>query len=428
MDNLKLGARNLLKKSEVFFKTDMVYVGQSGFWLGLGQAFYALIAFTSSLFFANLISKDIYGNYKFIIATTSILAGLSLTGMGSVVTQGVAQGFEGILKNAVRSTLRFGSIIVLVALCISTYYFIHGNNILGFSMLIAGLSLPLSQAFTLYGNYLMGKKEFQKVTLYATGSQLLNTFGLIIVAILTKNIVFMVLIYFALNTLSTIWAYKHTLKLFHVSDTHDHTLIPYGKHLSVMGFFGTVANQFDKILIFHYLGAFQLAVYAFAQAIPDQAKGVLKSIFNLAIPKYAELSEEDMRKSIMNKFAQLTALTALGILLYILTAKFIFAILFPKYLEAVFYSEIYILGLITIPGISLFAIYFQLKKATKKMYELNLIGNISTLIITFVFIYKFKLEGAVIANCLSWLVILLIHWFYFLRDKSSHEKTPELYV
>ncbi len=419
MDNLKLGTHMLLKKSENFFKTDMIYVAQGGFWLGVGQVFSAFIAFISSLFFANLISKDIYGNYKFIIATTSILAGLSLTGMGSVVAQGVAKGFEGILKTAVRSTLRWGSIIVLVALCISTYYFTRGNTVLGFSMLIAGLSLPLSQAYTLYGNYLVGKKDFKKVTLYAVSSQLLNTVGLITVAVLTKNIVFMVLTYFALNTISTIWAYRHTLKIFHINDTHDHTLIPYGKHLSIMGFFGTLAGTIDKIFIFHYLGSWQLAIYAFAQAIPDQVKGVFKSIFGLAMPKYAKLSDAEMRQSMMKKFTQLTIITALGILVYILIAKYIFIILFPKYIEAVFYSEIYMMGMITIPGISLFSIYFNLKKATRKLYELNLIGNISTLIITFILIYKFGLEGAVVANGISWLVMLIAHWYYFVKEKRE---------
>lgn len=421
MDRLKLGTYNLLKKSESFFKTDMTYVAKGGFWLGVGQVFSAMIAFISSLFFANLISKDIYGNYKFIIATTSILAGLSLTGMGSVITQGVAQGYEGILKTAVRSTLRWGSIIVLVALSISTYYFVNGNNILGFSMLIAGLSLPLSQAYTLYGNYLVGKKDFKRVTLYAVSSQMLNTAGLIAVALLTKNIVFMVLTYFALNTLSTIWAYRHTLKIFNINDTHDHSLIPYGKHLSIMGFFGTVANQFDKILVFHYLGSWQLAIYAFAQAIPDQFKGVLKSIFGLALPKYAELSDEDLRESIMKKFAQLTLLTVLAILAYILTAQLIFNVLFPKYLEAVFYSEIYMLGMITVPGISLFGIYFQIKKSTRKMYELNIISAISTLTITFILVYKYGLEGAVIANGVSWLIMLVVYWLYFIRDKSPEK-------
>ncbi len=419
METVRQKAYRAIRWSEQYTKTDMVYLTKGGSWLGIGQVLSAGIAFASSLFFANLISKDIYGNYKFIIATTSILGALSLTGMGSVVAQGVSQGFEGILKTAVRSTLRWGSLITLAALCASTYYFLQGNPTLGFSMLIAGVALPLSQAFTLYGNYLVGKKDFKKVTLYSLITQLLNTVGIIIVAVLTKNITLMVLTYFTVNTLSTIFAYRRTLNSFSINTEQDHTLIPYGKHLSIMGLLGTVANQFDKILVFHYLGALELAIYAFAQAIPDQLKGVLKNIFGLALPKYAELSEKELRVSITKKFFQLTGLTALAILFYILTAQHIFAILFPKYLEAVFYSEIYMLGMITIPGISLFAIYFQLKKATRKMYELNLIGNISTLIVTFICIYKFGLEGAVVANGVSWLIMLIAHWWYFVKEKNS---------
>jgi len=419
MNNLRLGVHNLLRKSEQFFKTDMVYVAKGGFWLGVGQVASALIAFASSLVFANFISKDIYGNYKYIMAATGILGAFSLTGMGTVVMQGVAQGFEGILKSATKTTFRFGIIIVIIALGISGYYFWNGNSTLGFAMLFAGVSLPLTQAFTLYGNYLVGKKDFKRVTLYATGAQLLNTTAVIVAALVTKSIVIMVLAYFILNTITTLWAYRRTLKIFHINDTHDHSLIPYGKHLSIMGLLGTVANQIDKILIFHYLGAFQLAIYAFAQAIPDQFKGVLKNIFGLATPKYAELSDSEMRQSMMKKFAQLTALTALAILAYIFTAQYIFALLFPKYLEAVFYSQIYMLGLITIPGISLFAIYFQLKKAIRKMYELSLIGNISTLIITFFLIYKYGLLGAVIANGASWLIMLIAHWYYFIKSKET---------
>lgn len=418
MNTLKQKTFDALRKSEGFFKTDMVYLSKGGFWLGIGQVISALIALASSLFFANLVSKEIYGNYKFIISATSILASLSLTGMGTIVTQGVAQGAEGILKSAVKTTFKWGAVIVAVALAISLYYFTQGNTVLGLAMLFAGIALPISQAFTLYGNYLMGKKDFKRVTLYATASQFLTTATLIVVAITTQSIIAMVFVYFALNTVTTVWAYRHTVKLFHINRNQDHTLIPYGKHLSVMGAFGTLANQLDKILVFHYLGAIQLAVYAFSQAIPDQAKGVLKSLFGIALPKYADLAPEKLRASVVKKSIQLTLFTIFAVGVYLGLAPFIFQTLFPKYLEAMFYSQIYMLGLITIPGITLFGIYFQLKKATRKLYELNVVSTVSTLLITFILVYKHGLMGAVVANGASWLVMLLVHWFYFMKEKD----------
>lgn len=417
MKNLRQKAYNILRRSEAFFKTDMVYVAKGSIWLNIGQAISALIAFISALFFANFVSKDIYGNYKFVIATASIIGALSLTGMGTVVTQGVAKGFEGILKSAVKTTLKWSVIIAVTALSASIYYFINGNKTLGFAMLIAGVSLPITQSFGLYGSYLYGKRDFRRLTIYIAITQLFATFTVVAVAITLKSIVAMVSAYFFINALITFWAYRHTLKKVSPTEKQDESLIPYGKHLSVMGFFGTVANQMDKILVFHYLGAFELAIYAFAQAIPDQFKGVLKNLFGIALPKFATLENTELRKSIVNKFFQLTLFTTVAVFVYIISAEFIFQLLFPKYLESVFYSQIYMLGLITIPGISLLGIYFQLKKATRKLYELNIIGNTFTLIITFILIYLYGLLGAVIANGLSWLVMLLAHWYYFIHHE-----------
>ncbi len=422
VNNLRNIIYYLIRRSENFFKTDMVYLSKSGFWLGLGQVLSAVIIFASSLVFANFISKDLYGNYKFIMTVASILATFSLTGMGVVVTQGVARGYEGILKKATIATLRWSSIIVITTFATSVYYFFKGDNVLGIAILIAGLGLPINQAYSLYGSFLMGKKDFKRNTKYGIISQFFNTASVVITALLTKNIILMIFVYFVFNTLTTLWAYSRTIKIFNINNVQDHSLISYGKHLSVMSAFGTIAIQFDKILIFHYLGAGQLAVYAFAQALPDQFKGVLKNIFGIALPKYAALPESQLRSSIIKKSIQLTLITVVVVTVFIFSAPIIFKLLFPRYPEAIIYSQIYMLGLITIPGISLFNIYFQLKKATRKLYELSLISNISTLIITSIFVYKLGLKGAAVANGLSWTIMLFVYLIYFINNQFSSTK------
>src|SRR3989344_3617190 len=160
-----------------YFETDAVYVAKSGFWLSLGQIFSSGLAFLLSIFFANYVSKDIYGQYKFVLSITGILGALSLTGMGTIVIQAVARGAEGILKDAVKTTLRWGFIILLFGLGGSVYYFLNGNNVLGFSMLIAALALPITNSFGLYGGYFSGKKNFKMSTLYWVISQTLVTIG-----------------------------------------------------------------------------------------------------------------------------------------------------------------------------------------------------------------------------------------------------------
>jgi O-antigen/teichoic acid export membrane protein len=418
MKRLKERAYALLRWSEKYIKTDMVYLAHGGFWLGFGQVIGVILAFASSIFFANLVPKEVYGGYKFIIATVSILASLSLTGMGSVIVQAVARGAEGVFHDAVRTTLRWGLIMLVCAFSAAAYYFFNGNHVLGLSLLIGGSAMLLINSYSLYGNYLVGKKDFRNNTLYNAVNQIITTVVVIITAITTKNVLAIVAAYFISNATLTVIFYKVTISRHHIGNERDTSMMAYSKHLSLMNFFGTLASQADKILLFHFLGATQLAIYAFSQAMPDQFRGAFKNLFGLALPKYASLEEAEMRHSIGKKFVQLTLIAALLIIFYIFAAPYIFHIFFPKYSEAIGYSQIYMLGLITIPGISLFATYFQLKKATAIMYKLNIIGNIATIAITVPLIYKYGILGAVIANGLSWLSLLLVHWRYFAAERS----------
>ena len=419
MEKLKNKGLVGLKWLGDYLETDMVYVAKSGFWLTIGQIAGTFLAFGLSVFFANYVSKDIYGQYKFILSVTGILGALSLSGMGTVVIQAVAKGSEGILKDAVQTTLRWGSIILLFGLGSSVYYFINGNTTLGFSMLIASVALPLTNAFGLYGGYFSGKKNFKLSTLYWIVSQTLLTIGLVSIALLTKNVLALVGIYFLVSVTTSVWSYYHVLSKYHPNDIEDNSLVKYGKHVSLMNFFGTVSNQLDKILVFHYLGAVNLAIYAFSQAIPEQIKGSFKNLFSIALPKYAVLGDKDLRKSILKKTGQLTLISLTIVISYIIFVPFVFKIFFPKYIEAVVYSQVYMLGLIAIPGISLFATYFQIKKATKTMYKLTMMSNITTTILTFVLIYNFGLKGAVIENGVSWLIMLMINYYFFATHKED---------
>jgi O-antigen/teichoic acid export membrane protein len=419
MDKLKNAGRESLIWLGNYFETDILYVAKSGFWLTFGQIVSTGLVLIMSVFFANFVSKEVYGEYKFIISLASILGSFSLSGMGTIVVQSVAKGLEGTLKKAVSLSLKWGILTFLAGLSISAYYFINGNNILGISMLIASMAVPLNNAYSIYGTYFSGRKDFKSSTIYWLITQVLVNLGLILTAITTKSSLYLVLTYFFISALSSIWCYYYVLARYKPNDKYDNSIISYGKHLSVMGFFGTLANQLDKILVFHFLGPVNLAIYSFSQAIPEQIKGSYKNLFAIALPKYSETEEKDLRKSIMKKIKQLTLISAGIVLLYIFISPYIFALLFPKYIESVIYSQIYILGLVTIPGISLFSIYFQIKKDTGTMYKLTTVSNTVTTLLTIILVYKYGLKGAVIENGLSWFIMLLINYYYFYTHRET---------
>ena len=67
--NIKEYLFSLLRLSEKYFKTDMVYLAKSGFWINLSYIAGSVFSLVSSIAFAYFVSKETYGIYKYIIST-----------------------------------------------------------------------------------------------------------------------------------------------------------------------------------------------------------------------------------------------------------------------------------------------------------------------------------------------------------------------
>jgi O-antigen/teichoic acid export membrane protein len=407
----------LLRKSEKIFKTDMVYVFRNGTWSFIGQVFSICCSFILSILFAHYLSKDSYGSYKFIISLTSILGALSLSGIGTAVIQSIAQGKEKVLDDGVRLTLRWGFVVTLSSLVVAIYYFLSNNNELAFALLIFAVCSPIISAYGQYGLYWVGKKDFKTSTLYFMFSQLLTTMTMIVAVVLKFDVVGLIATSFIFGAMFSFFSYKYVTNKYEINQIGDDHALDYGKHLSFMNFFGSLANQLDKILLFHFIGPSQLAIYSFATLIPEQVRGSYKNIFGISLPKFSVLSKEALRKSIIDKIYRLTTVSIIIVIAYWIIAPYFFSIFFPKYLSAVIYSQIYVIGLIAIPGITLFSTYFQVNKDTATLYKITLLSNTITIVYGVILIYNFGIWGAVIENGLSWFSMFFIGAYYFYRAK-----------
>ncbi len=419
MEKIKQKIEETIRRSESIFKTDMVYVVKNGSWSVFGQVASITLSFGLSLCFAHFLPKEVYGNYKFILSITSVIGALSLTGLGTAIVQAVAQGKDRVLHDSVMVSLRWGLIVTAISCATAIYYLIYDNASIAIALLIFGVCSPLINSYGLYGCYWNGKKDFKQSTIFFVLSQTLSSGIMMLAVVFSNNALFLVSVGFIFSALFSVFAYYYIVKKNQINDIGDDSMIRYGKHLSFMNFFGNLANQLDKILVFHWLGAAQLAIYSFATIIPEQVKGSYKTVFGIALPKFSTLSGTGLRKSIVDKVIRLTLISVVIVIAYNLIVPYFFQIFFPKYLSSVWYSQIYILGLVTIPGLSLFSIYFQVLKDTKTLYLVTTLGNIVTIVYSFALIYPFGLMGAVIENGVSWLTMLLISIYFFSRHKGS---------
>ncbi|MEI8339219.1 MAG: oligosaccharide flippase family protein [bacterium] len=410
----------ILRWSEKYTKTDMVYVVENSFWSTVGQIFSLVLVLISSIIFSRVIPKEIYGNYKFIISATSILGSFTLSGMSAAIIQAVAKGKDGVVKTAIYTSLRWGLITFISSLVLAGYYLYNDNLSIALAIIVAGIANPLISTYGLYMSILTGKKDFRSITLYFSASQTLNTLLMITTAILIPNALALVLVGFSVNVLTYIFFYLITLDKYPLNNVDDPEMIKYGMHVSFMNAFSALANQIDKIFVFHYLGAAELAIYSFAIAIPEQMRGSYKGLFNIALPKFSA-KESELKKSLWDKTKKLTVLTVLIIALYVLFAPFIYKFLFPKYLDSIVYSQVYVIALITVPGISLFSTYFSVRKETKILYWISLITNSTTIVLSYLLIKNYGLFGAVMENTISWTIMLAVNGLFFYKHKEINK-------
>ncbi|TAL48880.1 hypothetical protein EPN83_02895 [Patescibacteria group bacterium] len=413
---------NLLRWSEQFTKTDMVYATKGGFWLTLNQFFYSLFAFLLAIAFANLVSKENFGNYKYILSLASIIGAFSLTGLGNAVMQSVARNFEGILRKSFWMSLRWSLPATAISLVGAFYYLANGNPVLGLSLVAVGLLTPILNSASLYLSFLNGKRDFRRISLYGALKAGFTSVLIFAILILTDRVLPIVLAYFASHTAITLFLYWRTLKVHRPNDNFEQKSISYGKHLSLINILGIIGDKVDSVLLFHFLGGAPLAVYAFATAVPNQVIALFRNIGLLTIPKFAQRDIPSVKKEIHNKSLRLLFVLALTTVAYWLAAKFLYQLFFPQYLESVGFSRFYSL-ILPISASIFYTSYLEAYMAIKEKYIMVGISNIVRIALMAALVVPFGIVGIISAQIITKLCMATISIFLVNRHGEGTQVT-----
>lgn len=406
----------VLRWSEKYTKTDMVYLGKGGFWLSVGQAVNSLGSLLLAVGFAHFVSQDVYGNYKFILALAGIVTAFSLTGLGTAVTRAVARGHEGSLSKAVRTHFLWSFGMIIISFGIAGYYFINQNTTLSLSLLIVGAALPAITSLSHYEAFLAGKKEFRIKTLLSIIRNLTPIALLLGTIYVTDNVVAIILIYFLSQVLVVSLLYFFTTHRFPPNKKVEVDTVRYGTHLSAMNVLHAIAMHLDKILVFHFLGAAPLAVYAFALAVPKQIGSLNRTLSILVFPKMSTKPMEELKRLIPPKALLLFFLSAILALIYIFAAPYIYKILFPTYIEAVIYSQIYALTFLLFPAM-LFEESLKANKQTRSLYIAKTVIPVFRISILILLTPLYGITGVIAALVTTRIFAFAVLLFFFARSK-----------
>lgn len=362
MEKIKQKYRQLLRYGTEFLGLDLKYFASGGFWTTFGQGANGILAFLLTIAFANLLPKETYGLYRYILSLAGIFNVFTLFRMNNAVDQAVAGGNEGALRTSVKYQIKWNLMMTLALWAAAGYYFWQNNFILGASLFILGIFSPLTQALNTYGAYLHGRKEFKINNIFGILATIVYAAGMFIALLLTKEVVFLVAVYTLTTFAANLFFYYKTVKLFNLPATPSKEALKYGRHLTFIGLMGPIVAQIDSIVLAHFWGPAQLAVYSLSRVIPDRATSFIKDIIDLGMPRLVQKTPDDINKVFYKRIFQAMVLGAILTAGYVVAAPFVFKYILPKYLESVFYSQILALNFIFIMPNGYIATIFGSKK------------------------------------------------------------------
>ncbi|MEX2437101.1 MAG: oligosaccharide flippase family protein [Candidatus Paceibacterota bacterium] len=355
----------------------MLYLAKGGLWVTSGQTITSILSLGLIVAFANLLPKETYGIYRYILALAGVLNIFTLTGMNSAVARAVASGNDGALKVSVLYQLKWNMVMLVAFWALSAYYFINTDTLLGTSFLILGVLVPPTLALNTYGAYLEGKKKFGFASISNIVSATVYVAGTFTAIIFSGEVLWLVVAYALSTFTSTLFFYFFIIKKFQLGDIAplSNEMLKYGRELTFIRLIGPITAQIDKIILAHYWGPAQLATYLLALAVPDRVALFIKNWVGLGFPKFVEKTPEEINTVFSKRILQGMFVGGIIGVFYILLAPYFFKYLLPQYLDGVIYSQVLAISFLFAMPNRYLSLLFEAQKMSRIIFIRSIVQS-----------------------------------------------------
>ncbi len=405
----------LSKKSKI----DLHYFAKGGFWLLMTQTVTIVGSLIGTVIFAHILTEADYGTYRYVIALSVLFTTFSLTGMTQSILQTAAKGYTEFFPYGVKTSLLYSAGITISGVIGAMYYYSQGNMLLATACILIALLQPLISAYQNIVSFLHGLRLFKESAFLQVFRVTFLTLSCIITIYFTHNVLILFFVFLfsqAIGNILSSFIFKS--KIDYQTPLQEEIRIRYlrfAQHTSIQNIIIGVASRLDNILVFQQLGAVNLAIFSIATLITDQVRGAFKNLLTLLIPKFAKHQNiEKNRANIPLRSLQFFGIiTAISVILILLLPT-LYALLFPKYLSAVYYSQLLALSLpASVSLVPLSALQSHLRD--KELYAMNLYGAFFQIAITFLFITFFGLLGAIWARIISRYATTILTFYHLFK-------------
>ena len=299
---------HIANRLEYYFQIDARFFIRGGFWLTCIQGVSIIGGLLTSVIFANYLTPQDFGIYRYLIGLSALLAAISLTGLSHAILQTAAKKYFAFYRETLWFNGIYSSGITVSAIIGAFYYWWNDNDLLALGCLCIGLLEPLIVTFSNTAAYLQGSQRFTEAATLHTLKTITVTLGSLIALYFSDNILVLLISYLATSLLTNLIAHWYYIPTYATSTPTEVSTRyrSYAVHTSARNLIANVANRLDTIIVFTLLGAPELALYIIATIIPEQIKGSVKNLASLLLQKYTKNDNIDqLRKSVPKRSLQL---------------------------------------------------------------------------------------------------------------------------
>ncbi|MBX4199192.1 oligosaccharide flippase family protein [Candidatus Parcubacteria bacterium] len=404
MQSLRSKFISLLRRGERIFKLDMTYIVKGSFWTTLAFTIGTVASIATGIAFGNLLPKESYGIYNYLLSLGATLSFLTLSGTSTAVIRAVARGYENVVPAALRLQLKYNLIAMSMVLCGAAYYAYKANMLFAAALAMLAFAYPISQAFHIHYQVLTGRKRFDLLTKISCIVTPISMFSTLAALLLTHNVLILIATFAFVSIVSNIAVYKFVTRDIDKSTPDPEQIKEMRRtsfHLTGAGLIGTAAQYIDKIVLFHVSGAAPLAIYAFALAGPDRLQSLVKNWLSIALPNLAQRTLPEIRQVVYKRIGYSMLIGAALFLAYFIAAPFLFKLLLPRYLDAILYSRVQALSLIIIPASIYMGSVFSQQNMLRATYAQSTGSQVIYILLVLLFGAKWHIWGLIAASLLS---------------------------
>ena len=383
------------------------------FWSNLNQGVTTAFALAVSVVLTRLGTKELYGQYLFILGIFGLFSIVSIPGVQICIFRTVSQGYDGVYRRATRFSFLWSLIGIPLLVITGIFICLFKARILGIGLISVALFFPFEISLQNWMMYLKGRSEFRRLALYNSIKFLINLAAVTASIVFTGNIIVILVAYFLVNSGFNIFYHLKVVNSLK-NDEVDEGWKRQSLALTIVALSSIIFGKVDVVLIGALLPFGEVAIYGLVMKFTDVFFRVIQSTVEAVVPNLYQ-----SRKITIRYFYKFFLLSfSIPIILYPLIKYPVLFLYGQECLEVVSFSRLYVF-IIPFCFLNMIATHFMIKyKLNKEINLSRIISMIAVVVLYAILIPLYGILGGVISSMLYFIVQLAINLF-LLRIRIS---------